>query len=117
MKTLLLVDDEDVIRQALSRNLQKSNYDVTSAVSGAEAVSYLQKKPYDIIVTDYLMEGINGIELMTKARELYPDIKVIVFSGYMEQNFEEALKAADCFLTKPIGLNDLLKAIETVLNK
>lgn len=115
MKTLLLVDDEASIRQALSRNLQKSNYDVTSATNGAEAFSYLQDKPYDLIVTDYLMDGISGLELMSKARELYPDIKVIVFSGYMEQNFEEVLRQADCFLAKPIGLNDLLDAIETVL--
>ena len=115
MKTVLLVDDEAIIRQALSRNLNKSGYDVTSAADGTAALACLYEKPYDIIVTDYLMQGMNGLELMTKAKALDPTIKVILFSGFIEQNLDECVHQADCFLSKPIGLNELLDAMENLL--
>ncbi len=115
MKKLLLVDDEHIIRQALNKNLKKSGYDVTAAASGDEALGFLKEHSFDIVVTDYLMAGLNGIDLTTKAKNIYPSIKVIMFSGHMKQNITTNGTGADCFLSKPISLDELLETIERLL--
>ena len=112
---ILLVDDEVIIRQALGINLQKSGYEVTTAGNGEEALARLDNQPYDMIITDYMMGGINGVELSSAAKKLYPEIKVIVFSGNIEKGLNKLVSDADCILSKPIGLDDMLDTIKKLL--
>ncbi len=115
MNKILLVDDELIILQALSINLQKSGYEVTTAANGEEALARLEEQSYDIIITDYLMGSINGVELSNAAKRLYPETKVIIFSGNIEQNLNKLTSGADCILSKPIGLDNMLESIKKLL--
>ena len=77
---ILLVDDEHIIRMALKKNLSKSGYDVDACESGEEALKLLDKQTYDLLLTDYLMVGMNGSELIEKVKKLAPEIKTMRFS-------------------------------------
>ncbi len=116
-QSILLVDDELLIRRALEYNLQREGFDVRSAEDGEQALAILQERSFGLVLTDYLMEGMNGIELMKLARKLYPQIKVIIFSGYEDKGSTDEILGlgADDFLCKPINFNDLLERILSVL--
>ncbi|MEO8547309.1 MAG: ATP-binding protein [Sphingomicrobium sp.] len=81
--TILLVDDEDVVRIATADMLEDVGYEVVQADSGAAALGLLRGgQPIDLIVTDYLMPGMNGVELIRHARNIVPSILVLIISGY-----------------------------------
>src|SRR5206468_11915142 len=81
--SVLLVDDEDIVRTATADMLADIGYDVTQAASGAEALRLLREgAQVEVLVTDYLMPGMNGVELVRLARALDPSLKVLVISGY-----------------------------------
>lgn len=116
-QSLLIVDDEKLICKAVKVNLESSGFEVGTAESAESALTALKERPYDLLLTDYLMEEVNGVELMLQARELYPEIKVIVSSGFVEEVVvEEILRlGADGFLRKPFNLTDLLERISEVM--
>lgn len=109
-KSILLVDDEIVLRLSLEFNLQREGFEISCAASGEEALAELAKRQYDLLLTDYFMEDMNGVELMHKARKIQPAIKVMVFSGYSEDGFAAELQdqGADDFFCKPIEYQELL---------
>ena len=114
---ILLVDDEELVRRSLEANLREEGFELASAASAEEALAILQEQPCDLLLTDYLMEGMTGIELLKKTKELYPQVKIIVFSGYEgKDSSEEILRlGANGFLCKPIDFDELLARIAEVL--
>ncbi|MFL6734710.1 MAG: ATP-binding protein [Sphingomicrobium sp.] len=81
--TILLVDDEDVVRLATAEMLEDLGYDVVQADSGAAALRILREgTAVDVLVTDYLMPGMNGVELIRHARNVQPSLLALVISGY-----------------------------------
>ena len=81
--TILLVDDEDVVRTATAEMLEDVGYDVVQADSGAAALSVLRTgQAIDLIVTDYLMPGMNGVDLVRLARNIEPSLLALIISGY-----------------------------------
>ena len=116
-KSILIVDDEALIRLSLKLDFVKEGFRTTAVDGGESALIALKEGPYDILLTDYLLEDIDGIELMKKAKELQPAIKVIVFSGFDAQNSEDGVldAGADAFVQKPIDFDDLLKRISELL--
>lgn len=118
-KSILLVDDELLLRKSLEANLKGEGYDVVSAASGEQAMTYLQGKSFDLLLSDLLMEEITGRELLIEARKLQPRIKVIIFSGYTDKNSADEIigLGADDFFCKPIDFGELIKRISIVLNR
>lgn len=82
--TLLLVDDEPNILNALTRVLRREGYNILSAESGEAALELLATHDVQVIVSDQRMPGMSGIELLSRARELYPDTRRIILSGYSD---------------------------------
>ncbi|MDB5692957.1 MAG: hypothetical protein JWO81_2020 [Alphaproteobacteria bacterium] len=81
--TILLVDDEDIVRRATAEMLVDIGYSVAQASAGAEALRLLREGGhFDLIVSDYLMPGMNGVELIRHARELAPALPALLISGY-----------------------------------
>jgi len=81
--TILLVDDEDVVRIATADMLEDIGYEVVQADSGAAALALLRGgQRVDLLVTDYLMPGMNGVELIRHARNIVPSILALIISGY-----------------------------------
>ncbi len=103
-RTLLLVDDEDNIVAALRRLLRAEGWRVLSACSAEQALQLLARHPIDVILSDQRMPGMTGVELLRRARQLYPDTIRLVLSGYTElQSITDAINegAIYKFLAKP----------------
>src|SRR5438034_8755 len=113
MANLLIVDDELGMRQFLTHLLQREGHQTQVAQSGREAMKILREQPVDLIVSDVRMPDMGGIELLRSARELRPDVEVVLMTAFanVDTAREAFLLGAYDFVQKPFD-NDLLK--ETV---
>jgi signal transduction histidine kinase len=120
-ETVLLVDDEDIIVDIGKKNLEKLGYKVITARDGKEAVELYKKNQgnIDIVVLDMIMPEMGGGETYDKLREIDPDVKVILSSGYsLEGQASEILKrGCDGFIQKPFRMKQLSRKINEVLEK
>lgn len=116
-KTILIVDDEAVIRDLCKRALK--GYNVVEAGGGEAALNLFAKGGIDVILTDVMMPGMDGIELLKRLKEKEPTIVVIVMTGFAEKDvILNALKAdADDFISKPLNLLQLKTAVDKALIK
>ena len=103
-RTLLLVDDEENIRNALKRLLRRSSYRVLTADSGTEGLRLMAEQPVDVVLSDQRMPGMTGVDFLRRAKQIHPHSVRIVLSGYTElQSVTDAINegAIYKFLTKP----------------
>ncbi|MEI7904451.1 MAG: PAS domain S-box protein [Candidatus Firestonebacteria bacterium] len=118
---ILIVEDEEILRNMLVRILKQNKYTVLQAESGAEALRLFgkEKSGIDLLFSDSVMPGMKGLELAKKLKSLNPDMKVIVSSGYLDDKSDvgEIEKAGYEFLAKPYDLKDLFAKIARVLQK
>ncbi|MHB8474355.1 MAG: EAL domain-containing protein [Gammaproteobacteria bacterium] len=115
VQTLLLVDDEANVLNALSRALRRSEYRILVALSGEEALDILAREDVHVIMSDQRMPGLSGTELLSKVKEMYPDTVRIVLSGYTDLGaITEAINqgAIYKFLTKPWEDEELRRQIQ-----
>jgi len=115
MKRILFVDDDASILEALKNLLrrQRHEWDMIFALGGAEAVKELEKAPFDVVVTDMRMPGMDGAALLTLVRDRYPSSARIVLSGHAEQDaVVRALPVTHQFLNKPCDAATLRSVIE-----
>lgn len=107
---ILVVDDEESILKALSMDFEHEGYSVSTAESGAEAISQLQNNHFDMVVSDLAMPGVDGIGVLVEAKKSNPDIGAIILTGYGDMG--SAIKAlrlgADDYLLKPCDSEELL---------
>ncbi|UCE42631.1 MAG: sigma-54-dependent Fis family transcriptional regulator, partial [Candidatus Aminicenantes bacterium] len=82
MTEILVVDDEDIVRESLKDWLDGVGYDVAIAASGEEALETLKKKKFNIMIADLVMPGINGIELMKEAKKIYPTLAAVIITAH-----------------------------------
>ena len=111
-KTLLLVDDEPSLLRALERLLRADGYRLLTAGSGAQALALLAANDVQVILSDQRMPGMTGVELLTQARQAYPDSVRMVLSGYADlQAITDAVNHGHIykFIAKPWD-NELLRA-------
>jgi CheY-like chemotaxis protein len=103
-RTLLLVDDEELIITSLRRLLRRDGYNVVTANSGLQGLEVLARTPVDVIVSDQRMPGMSGVEFLRQARQQHPHTVRMVLSGYTDlQSVTDAINegAIYKFLTKP----------------
>lgn len=117
--TVLLVDDEAMILRMAKRSLETANYNVVAVESGIEALKYFRKNRQSIlvIVLDLSMPGMTGDEVYTQLKELDPDVRVIMSSGYSVNNIAEKYSDGNCpadFLQKPYAPEDLIGKVNKV---
>jgi len=119
-ETVLLVEDEALVREVMETVLQRSGYKVLSAKSGVDALSQLRvhKEKIDLMVTDLVMPGMSGVDLGKKALQDLPDLKIIYMSGYPENMFvHQGIVVSDAaYLQKPITPLTFLRAVRDKLN-
>jgi CheY-like chemotaxis protein len=82
MRAILFVDDHEVLARLSCEILEMQGYRAVSAYSGTEALRKFDEEEFDILVTDYRMDGMNGLELARKVHEKDPNIPVIIVTGY-----------------------------------
>jgi signal transduction histidine kinase/DNA-binding response OmpR family regulator len=117
---ILVVDDEEVIRDVLSKYLGKHGYSVDTAEDGNIALNKLKENPnYNLIITDLRMPGVDGIEVLKSIKKTNPYIEVIVLTGYY--TIEHAVQAirvgAFDFICKPCEFNELVKIVKRCLEE
>ncbi len=110
---VLLVEDDTAVRQILARGLQRAGHDVSSAADASEAEAMmLGGLPVDVLVSDVMMPGVDGVELVARARAQRPGLAAVLMSGFAEVPLHRAADAqGERFLAKPFALADLLAAI------
>jgi PAS domain S-box-containing protein len=119
-ETLLIAEDEEIVRFFMKRTLEKAGYRVITAGDGEEAVArFRENDAIDLVLSDVVMPKKNGKEILDEIRKLRPDIKVIFSSGYTADILhakgirEEGLE----FMAKPFTTNDLLQKIREMLDR
>ncbi|MDD3234789.1 MAG: response regulator [Candidatus Cloacimonetes bacterium] len=116
-KTIMVVDDEQNIREIISEFLQEVGYSVNTAVDGLDALDKLAHEEYDLYIIDVYMPRMGGLDLIVKIKEIQPLAVIIVTTGY--SSIDIAVKAiragAFHYLTKPIQAEELLKIVESGL--
>jgi two-component system response regulator PilR (NtrC family) len=115
--SILVVDDERVMREALQRLLSLDGYDVAVAVDGDDALRSIPQRGFDLIVSDICMPGLNGLQVLERARAANPRVGVILISGYatMDTAIEALRLGANDFLPKPFEMDDLRRSVARVL--
>ena len=109
-KSILVVDDEQIIRESISYVLKKENYNVGEAENGKEAYEKLLETNYDLVLTDLEMPEMKGTELLEKIREFSPRTTTIVVTAYgsLETAISALRNGASDYILKPIEFDDLL---------
>jgi CheY-like chemotaxis protein len=110
-RNILVVDDDPEVREILVETLAEFGYAVSQAGSGEEALALLQPRPgIDLLISDVRMPGMSGLELVERARERQPGLKVILISGYFLPQ-----PIAVRFLKKPFHMHELASAVRAEL--
>jgi two-component system, cell cycle sensor histidine kinase and response regulator CckA len=115
--TLLVAEDDDVLRGLIQAMLEEGGYDVITAGSGEEALEAAAAFDggIDALVTDVVMPGMRGPDLAARLRSARPELRVVFVTGYGNHPFEQELRPGDTLLTKPFGMEALLSALGEVL--
>jgi excisionase family DNA binding protein len=116
---VLVVDDEETIRDLLSKTLALADYEVDVAPDGRSAVDRMRIVPYDLLITDLRMPGVDGLTVIREARRLKADIPVIIVTGYSsEASAIEAINlGVQGYLTKPFRVPRVLAAAAKALGE
>jgi putative nucleotidyltransferase with HDIG domain len=116
---VLIVDDDDLVRETLHFVLEDGGYRVYAASSGAEALRLLEREPIDIVLSDIFMPGMNGFDLLRQIREVAPNTPVILITGYgnIEMAREALKQGASDFITKPYNIHEIPIMIERNLTR
>jgi DNA-binding NtrC family response regulator len=103
MTKILVADDEFLIRWSLSEALSQDGYEVKAVEDGEKALDAIKREDFDFVITDLVMPGKNGWEVLRQAKERYPSAKVVIITAYGEQNTETVAKerGAYGYIEKP----------------
>jgi DNA-binding response OmpR family regulator len=114
---ILVIDDEAVLRHTLARILQRANFEVTTAASGAEGLKFLEQQSFDLVYLDIRMPDMNGMVVLKTIHARLPEIPVVLFTAQPDLNSAvEALRqGATDYLLKPLQPRDLIERTETIL--
>lgn len=118
---ILVIDDDAPMRETLRAILEKAGYEVVEAGDGRAGLSRQREQPVQLVITDIIMPGMEGMEAIAEFQESFPDVPLIAISGgsrsgvgcYLET--AEALGAC-CSLPKPFGRSELLDAVARALS-
>ncbi len=114
--TILLAEDDALMRRLTRKMLEEHGYKVLEAVDGESALEVIRSQPIDLILTDVVMKGMNGPELVLRLIDSHPSMKVVYMSGYTgELIADQGVEGAIRLLEKPFTRADLLKTIDAVL--
>ena len=115
---ILVAEDNPAVREFILRSLASVGYRVTGAVDGQQALDMLTRDKYDVLVTDIVMPNVDGIALAMKAIRLFPDLRVVMISGYAQERMRahnlEAL--VHKIIAKPFSLEEICEAVKNALS-
>lgn len=121
MSGILIIEDDNELREMLKVALQRRNYIIMEAENGKEAISHFKPSVTDLVITDLIMPEEDGLKVVIKLREIKPAVKIIAISGggkagpgsYL--NLAKAL-GADAIFSKPFSVHDMISKIKLLLD-
>ena len=115
---VLVAEDNPAVREFITRSLQSAGYAVTGVIDGQMALDTLAKEKFNVLVTDIVMPNVDGIALALKAVRLYPDLRIVMISGYAQERMRahnlDAL--VHRIIAKPFSLEEICAAVKESLN-
>ena len=114
--SILIIDDDAVILKFMKIVLEMEGYECETAISSQAALERVQSTPFDIMITDIVMPGMNGLELTGKAKGIRPNMSVIITTGFVDNfSYDKAIEAgASDFIKKPFTEKELIARIKHV---
>jgi CheY-like chemotaxis protein len=118
MLRVLVVDDSKLSRSMAVRAVGSMGHETIEATNGAEALDLLSLRDPDVVLTDLLMPGLNGFELMERIRQVRPNVPVIVVSADVQVSSRERGHELGCvaFLRKPVNANELANVLHKLFS-
>lgn len=118
-RKILIVEDEQSIATLITYNLQRAGYETTVASDGKQALQYVEQQPFDFIVLDLMLPGIDGMQVCKTIREAENDVPILMLTAKSdEENKVLGLQSgADDYLTKPFSPKELIARIEAILRR
>ena len=116
---LLIVDDERNILRVISATLKKEGYEVEVARTGEEALDKFSTNHADLVVTDFKLPGMSGVDLLSSIKSINPDVPVIMLTAYgtIERVVEAMKRGAFNYLTKPVNPDELVAVVKEAMEK
>ncbi len=114
---ILIVDDEQNVRQLIAKILEKEGYEILTACNGEEGLEIFQKNNIDLIISDIKMPKMNGIEFLHKVKEQEPGVGFILITAFatMETAIDAIKSGAQDYVTKPFDIKEILNAVKKIL--
>ncbi len=117
-KKILLVDDEEIIRDALGGLLKTEGYKIIEACDGVQAIERLHGEQFDLVITDIKMPKKSGMDVLIEAKQLYPDIEVIMITGFTSESPDKALElGAKDFIYKSSRIAEFIDMILNAIER
>jgi CheY-like chemotaxis protein len=115
--SILVVDDEALVREAVQRLLEHDGYEVESFPDGQSALKRLQERKFDLVITDFSMPGMAGDELVARIRGISSGQRIILATAYVDEFrvFGQPQDNVDAVLLKPFSFKELSEAVELVM--
>lgn len=114
-KRVLIVDDDPTIVHMLEHSLKRlgPEYDISSVTDSTEALAKVQEQPFDLVVSDYMMPTLTGIDLASAIRKISPDTQIILMTAYGTRRLRDTTKilGVNAYLDKPFTLDDIHQVI------
>ncbi|HBR21014.1 MAG TPA: Fis family transcriptional regulator, partial [Nitrospiraceae bacterium] len=116
---ILIVDDEKIALKNLEHVMKKEGYEIVGTQSGQNALKLLESQQFDLVLTDLRMEKVDGMQILKRCRELYPDTEVIMITGYatLESAVESMKHGAFYYIAKPFKLDEVRKVVKEASEK
>ena len=113
-KTILIIDDEDILTRTFTKLLERQGYEVYTAKKGQDALCMAEAQNFDLIISDIRMPGLNGVETVRQIRALKPGVPVIFMSGFADAQLEAEAQDLEpmAFLCKPFDSIELLNLLK-----
>ena len=117
--SVLIVDDEEVVRRAHIRSLADTGCHTQAAEDGHEAIRVMEQHPCDLVLLDLRMPGLDGMDVLKTIKERWPESEVVVITGYptIETAKEAVRLGAHNFIAKPVGPDDVIKAANEAITQ
>lgn len=114
---ILIVDDEQNVRQLIAKVLEKEGYEILTACNGEEGLEVFQKNNIDLIISDIKMPKMNGIEFLHKVKEQEPGVGFILITAFatMETAIDAIKSGAQDYVTKPFDIKEILNAVKNTV--
>jgi len=119
LSKILIIEDNDTMREAMAAIIGKMRHEFDSAVSGNDGLRLVEQKGYDLVVTDYKMAGMDGLEILRQVKQNYPLTEVLIITAYgtIELAVEAMKLGAVDFITKPFSHEEFKLKIERILER